>query len=372
MSDLKILFVEDSQEDIKACMSTLNRYRKEKQRAIDIIQVSKYSEARDQLDNSFDGAIVDLRLDADEEGNDVIKEIRSRYRIPVVVMTGTPQDALSGIPYLGVFTKGETGYDELFDIFCATYDTGITKILGGQGYLEQTMDKVFWNSILPHLGEWKKYKEKEKDTEKALLRFVVSHITEIIDDDVERYFIQEMYIFPVISNAPKTGSIVKSKVTNQFHIILSPACDLASHDGSFKTDRILLCNIHSADQILTDAVQKQKDVMILETDNDEVRARSVSSTLLRVSRSQKNNPPPVAPYSGVPPITMVLPSGCANNRNGRMMVGLQSNRWRGLLFGSPTVVSAHGLDGFHSNSDPPVYVPAKNRPPCCAIVFHWP
>jgi hypothetical protein len=139
------------------------------------------------------------------------------------------------------------------------------------------MDKVFWNSILPHLGEWKKYKEKEKDTEKALLRFVVSHITEIIDDDVERYFIQEMYIFPVISNAPKTGSIVKSKVTNQFHIILSPACDLASHDGSFKTDRILLCNIHSADQILTDAVQKQKDVMILETDNDEVRARKTKS-----------------------------------------------------------------------------------------------
>src|SRR5690349_2391933 len=150
MTDIKILLVEDSQEDITTCRATATRYQKERGRGIEIIQVSKYSEARDQLDNTFDGAIVDLRLNGHEEGNDVIREIRSRYRIPVAVMTGTPQDAQADIPYLGIFTKGETGYDELLDIFCTTFDTGITKILGGHGYLEQTMDRIFWTSIIPH------------------------------------------------------------------------------------------------------------------------------------------------------------------------------------------------------------------------------
>jgi hypothetical protein len=275
MSDLKLLLVEDFDGDVQTVKSTINRYNREKNKKVELIEAKNKTEALQKLNNTFDGAIVDLKLSQKpDEGNDVVDEITTKYRIPVAVMTGTPQHAQKGPQYLGVFTKGETGYDDLLDLFFLVYETGITKILGGRGVLEQAMNEVFWNNILPNLNDWKAYKAAGKDTETALLRFTINHIVEKIDNDSKIYFPEEMYIVPPISKNLNTGSIVKTKENESLFIILSPSCDLALHNGKMKTDRILVCLIEPTNQnSLIKETGKNSKIEILEADDDEKKKK---------------------------------------------------------------------------------------------------
>ena len=87
------------------------------------------------------------------------------------------------------------------------------------------------------------------ETEKVLLRYAVSHIQELIDDEIPAYITEEMYISPPIGNDIKTGSIVQAKSDGTYCIVLSPPCDLAMHDGKMKTDRVLICEIDSQDEV---------------------------------------------------------------------------------------------------------------------------
>ncbi len=273
MANLKLLLVEDSGLDVQNLKSTIIRYSREKDKKIELIEAVNKTEALQKLNNTFDGAIIDLKLSTEpDEGNDVVNEIASKYRIPVAVMTGTPQHARKGPKYLGVFTKGETGYDELLDLFFLVYETGITNILGGRGKLEKAMNEVFWNNILPNLNDWMAYKAQGKDTETALLRFTINHIVELADNETQVYFPEEMYIIPPVSKNLNTGSIVKNKESGERFVILSPACDLTSHNGTIKTDRVLICFIESTNNssLIRDARKKIR-IEILETDDKETK-----------------------------------------------------------------------------------------------------
>ena len=146
--------------------------------------------------------------------------------------------------------KGVVGYDELLNNLLEVYKTGITKILGGRGHIEQAMQRVFWNNIIPQLNTWKSHAKEGKQTEKALLRFTINHLMELLEEDGEFCFTEEMFIAPPVSSGVKTGSIVKRKDIEQYYIILSPACDLAIRQcGTCNTDRYLLCKIEDFEEI---------------------------------------------------------------------------------------------------------------------------
>ena len=123
--------------DIGACQRTAERYRREKQRQVTIVVSKDLDEALKNVDDTFDGAIVDLRLgNDDEQGNRVIRRIREgQYRIPIAILTGTPSAADQEFSFIGVFKKGElgAGYDDLFDRFARIQETGLTRILGEEG-----------------------------------------------------------------------------------------------------------------------------------------------------------------------------------------------------------------------------------------------
>ncbi len=314
MPDLKLLFVEDVRSTLDDCKATIKRYSREKGRGIELVEALNPSEAFEKLNTTFDGAIIDLNLGLrEDEGNDVIREIVSKYRIPVAVLTALPQNAQAAVPYLGVFVKGEIGYDELFDLFYLAYDTGITKILGGRGYLEDAMSRVYWNNILPQFEDWKSYRTRGKDTEKALLRFIINHIVELIDEDTEKYFLEEMYIAPVISSSIKTGGIVKKLGTDQCYVILSPACDLALHKGNFKTDRIMVCLIEKTDMNLVQNARKDIETEVLEADDEErkkIKSDQIEKGKRTLDQLQGNN----FPYFHYLPKTRVFHGGFVNFR----------------------------------------------------------
>ena len=259
MSLLKLLFVEDDESDLNTYHSTLKRYKKQNtERQIETVTAATKNRALDVLDNSFDAAIIDLKLaDKGDEGNDVIREIHNRYRIPIAVFTGTPDNVDSDLNFIGVFKKGETGYDEILNELYDVYDTGITRIMGGRGIIEKTMNRIFWNNILPHLEIWKNYGRSESlRTEKALLRYTLNHLIQILDDD-EFCFPEEMYIFPPLSENLKTGSIVKQKDGDTCYVVLNPACDLVlRNSGEIKTDRIMLLETENVNNVVNPALNE--------------------------------------------------------------------------------------------------------------------
>jgi CheY-like chemotaxis protein len=242
----KILMVEDNESDLETCRSSLKRYIKETGTEIKVIEAKTLDEALACLDNSFDGAIVDLRLDlagSGDEGTQVVKVIHSEHRIPVAIFTGTPQNADPDFTYIGVYKKGEIEYIDLFNIFFDIYNSGLTKVTGGRGIIEETMTKVFLENILPQWKTWVSYSKTGKNTEQALLRFMINHLMELLDDD-GACFPEEMYITPPVSTNIKTGGIVKKRKRSNYFIVLTPACDLViRRDGLCKTDYVKVCEI---------------------------------------------------------------------------------------------------------------------------------
>ena len=249
MSGIKLLVVEDDPQDIGVCRSTVERYQDERQREVELVECKDVDEAFVKLDNTFDGAIIDLRLgDEGDEGNQIIQRIKERlYRFPVAILTGTPGSADTDFSYIGVFKKGDTGagYGDLLDRFWRIYDTGLTRILGGRGIIESRLGDVFWKNLLPQIETWEGYGAADSTrTENALLRHTLNHLIQLIDEDIERYFPEEFYLYPPPSKNVRTGSILKDKESNQHFAVMSPDCDLVIRaDGTRNTDRILFVEV---------------------------------------------------------------------------------------------------------------------------------
>ena len=259
MSSIRLLFVEDNKEDLATCRDTVSRYREEHQREVEIVECTSAIDAIKELDNSFDGAIIDLRLaDQGDGGNQVIEKIaESLLRIPVAILTGTPEEADRDFTNVGVFKKGDkgAGYADLFDLFWGIRNTGLTRIMGGRGVIEQTLTSVYLNNLLPQIEKWVQYGATDSDrTEKSLLRYALHHLLQLLDDDSYRYFPEEMYLYPTLEDKVRTGSIVKQSNGDLF-AVMNPACDLVIRkNGTFKTDRILLVEIEEEGDVISPAL----------------------------------------------------------------------------------------------------------------------
>ena len=265
MSKLRLLIVEDDERDLMACRDSVERYIDEKKRDIELVKCKTLDEALEALDNSFDGAVIDLKLaDQGDEGNQVIKKIEeSFFRIPIAIFTANPgnsdDDLNQKIMLLGVFQKRETRYDELLDQFWDIYNTGLTHIMGGRGKIEKLLSKVFLENLLPQIETWVSYgKEDSERTENALLRYALNHLFQLLEEGDESCFPEEVYLYPHVSEKITTGSIVKEKTSDQLFVILSPACDLVIRNGKSNTDHILLVEIESVNDALEGSRNKNR------------------------------------------------------------------------------------------------------------------
>ena len=259
MNKLRLLIVEDDDQELESFKDDLTDYTHEKKRDIDLVACQTLAESLNTLDNSFDGAIIDLKLvnHRSNEGNQVVERIReSFFRIPIAIFTGNPgewdHNLNEKIILIDVFTKGEIGHYELLDRFWEIYNTGLTRIMGGRGVIEENLSKVFLENLLPQIDKWISYAETDSErTEKALLRYTLNHLLQLLEEDEERCFPEEFYLHPPVSESITTGSIVKEKDSDQPSVVLSPACDLViRRNGEFKTDRILLVEIEGENDVV--------------------------------------------------------------------------------------------------------------------------
>lgn len=265
MTAMNLLLVEDSEQDQKTCQNAVNDFQEDNECEINLEIKATVQDAIDALNNSYyDGAIIDMKLAGEgNEGNLVIDQIRSTFRrIPVVIFTGTPDVAeLDNFPLLDLKKKGETQYSDIINNFWGLYKTGLTRIMGGQGHIEQSLSQIFIKNLLPQRSRWIDYgKEDSEKTEKAFLRHALNHLIQILDIDVATCYPEEFYIYPAISAKVNTGCIVKSKHSGGFYVVMNPACDLAlRNDGGCNTDMALLAKIDSQHEFLeAELIKKQR------------------------------------------------------------------------------------------------------------------
>lgn len=238
------LLIEDSKDDSDVFLATIKRMNLQAgNEQYKITVADSYAKGMAMISEDINGVIVDIKLDDEHSGNEIIHEIMQKHRLPVAIFTGTPDtEQDKGSPII-VYKKGEAKQEDIIANLCRVSDTGLFKVLSGTGIIESAMNKVFWRNLYPQIELWKSKKECGVDTEKVLLRYVISHIQELIDNEMPAHVTEEMYICPPVSDEIKTGSIIQAKSDGLYFIVLSPPCDLSIHDGKVKTDRVLLCEI---------------------------------------------------------------------------------------------------------------------------------
>ena len=113
--------------------------------------------------------------------------------------------------------------------------------------------------ILSQMDTWISYAEADSErTEKALLRYAPNHLLQLLEENEEDCFPEEVYLYPSVLDRITTGSIVTTD--DQWFVVLSPACDLVPRgkNGILNTDCILLVEIDSVEQVLGGSKSKGK------------------------------------------------------------------------------------------------------------------
>lgn len=248
-SVMHLLLVEDSTSDVRAFTDTVSVYNEENAPNTIIVKTAQsLDEAKSMAGNSFDGVIVDMKLGSDNHaGMKFIENTVKPLRVPTRIITGQPSDEFD-IPRsynIKVHTKGDVNYKDVLIELGSIFDTGITRIMGKRGLLESHLNEVFWNSIHSNMDSWIKhtahYKRKGLPdfVHKSLLRHTLSHLNELINDDVSQALPNEVYISPIADAQIRTGAIVKAADDAAQYVVMNPACELAND----KYETIILCLI---------------------------------------------------------------------------------------------------------------------------------
>ena len=260
MNTMKILFIEDAADQQGIFQSSVEVFNAENDLNIEYEIAKDVSEALNKIDGAYDGAIIDLKLGNDQEGgNKIVDQLGDSFtRIPIIFVTGFVDLVNNHPSIIKIRSRDEEAYGSDFRLFEAICNTGLTRIMGGRGIIEESLSKVFLENLLPQIETWvsygKEYLEEDPErTEKALLRYALNHLFQLLEEDDESCFPEEVYLYPHVSKKITTGSIVRED--NQWYVVLSPACDLVIRgNNQFKTDRILFVEVEEENDIVDKAL----------------------------------------------------------------------------------------------------------------------
>ena len=246
MTSFQLLLVEDEEQFIEEFRTITAEFSEHNQRQITLTVKTSVEDAKSFQASSVDAAIVDLNLGSGtSDGGEVIDELKQYFRFPVAILTGTPEDADREPPVVGVYTRGEHCIEEILEHLWNIYETGLTKILGGKGQLENHLNKVFLTNLIPTIDIWLDYGSKNKaQTQRALLRYTLGHLIADLEGEESSFYPEEVYLTPPLDSSLKTGSLIRCRDGETIHVVLTPACDLVRRQGKPpKTDFVVVAEI---------------------------------------------------------------------------------------------------------------------------------
>lgn len=244
---IKLLLVEDDAGDRAGFEASVARFNHERGASFSVVSCGSLDEAMRTLDNSFDCAVVDMKLGAlGGEGNLILEGLqKANIRMPVVILTGTPDVVDQGPVHVDIRKKGETDHQEILESFRLVHASGLTKVMGGRGLFEEFLGKVFRQNILAQVEAWKRYGGLDpQKSEKALMRHVLNHLISMVDMDEENCVPEEFYISPFLGATVRTGCVVVEKSSGSRFAVLTPLCDLTARiGGDVNARKVMLCRI---------------------------------------------------------------------------------------------------------------------------------
>ena len=266
MKPLKILLVEDETIPQNAFKNDVEVFKGQPNNPdVEYEIVDNVNDAVKMINVSSDGAIIDLKLGGnDQGGNEIIQILYKEFtKIPIVFVTSYPDLVVDHPSVIKIRSRDGGSYRDDLLLFQQIREIGLTHIIGGGGLIEEQLRDVYLQNLLPQIETWisygKTYKETDPErTKKALLRYTLNHLLQLLDEDEEDYFREEVYLYPSVLDRITTGSIVK--IDDQWFVVLSPACDLVPRgkDRVRNTDDILLVEIESVDKVLGGSKNKGK------------------------------------------------------------------------------------------------------------------
>ena len=253
MRTMKILLVEDEKDQQDIFEDSIEVFNDKNNLNVECEIAADVQHALNKIDGSFDGAIIDLRLgDNQEGGNEIVHQLGNSFnRIPIIFVTASPDLVNNHPSVIKTRSRDDGTYESDLLLFQRIHNTGLTRIMGGRGLIEQTLSEVFLKNLLPQMDAWISYAETDSDrTEKALLRYTLNHLFQLLEENEERCFPEEVYLYPPVLDRITTGSIVQTD--DKWFVVLSPACDLVprGENGILNTDCILLVEIEGIDEVL--------------------------------------------------------------------------------------------------------------------------
>ena len=262
MNQIKILLVEDDKDEQGTFEDIVEVFNRTNDPNIKYEIAEDTEDASNKIDDSYDGAIIDLSLHADEEGgNEIVYQLDDSFtRIPIIFVTAFANKVIDHPSVVKIRRREDGTYKSDLLLFQKIHNTGLTRIMGGRGIIEENLSKVFLESLLPQIDKWVSYGEKDSArTEKALLRYALNHLFQLLEEDEKHYFPEEVYLHPPRPGKITTGSMVKED--NQWFAVLSPACDLVIRDGQFNTERILFVEIEKETNIVGKALNRLQKII---------------------------------------------------------------------------------------------------------------
>ena len=167
---IKILLVEDDkdQQNISADVVKVFNQRNDLNVKYEIAEDPE--EASNKIDDSYDGAIIDLYLgDNEEGGNEIVRQLYDSFtRIPVIFVTAFA-DQVPDHPSIIKIRRREDGtYESDLLLLQGIHNTGLTRIMGGRGLIEQRLRDVFLENLLPQINKWISYHPLQSQNSAAL------------------------------------------------------------------------------------------------------------------------------------------------------------------------------------------------------------
>jgi len=249
---MKLLIVEDDKATIQSYEDNIESFNKTTECKIIAIIKENIETAKEALISpEYDAAIVDLKLSSNTtelEGIEIVNDIYNKLRFPLFIVSGS----IGQIQHEeNAFLKKRSrdgNFKTILSEIVAIYDTGITKILGKSGLINDYLNKIFWNHLANSLDLWISDKSRNsEDKQKSLLRYTLLHIQEYLeiakDSEFHDYHPAEIYITPCIKENLFTGDIVIEHNNLNKYIVLSPSCDMAQN----KAKDILLVSIEDCE-----------------------------------------------------------------------------------------------------------------------------
>ena len=89
-----------------------------------------------------------------DAGRQSLKKLESHFSAFHFIYTGALGNEEESIEGIEVFRKRDASYSDLFDEFWDTYETGLTRIMGGEGKIEDLLGKVFLENLLLQRKKW--------------------------------------------------------------------------------------------------------------------------------------------------------------------------------------------------------------------------